>query len=421
MKRLLFILLLLGHFVLPAQVVSTAMYQVDAVGNKLPGALVLPADFATTTDSLVLLDFNHGTGEAGNGTLSTIGNVATASGLFANGSPLYQAASSSTPFSFVSPVTGKTYRFAVFGLQGVNSWCAQAVQDDYVIQNTLIPKYRILKGGVFITGLSAGGETTWEALAGPNANLYAAAVPMSTPPINTAICDFAGPAKHSTKVWVFHGTSDVGITSYYNSIQTIAKLDTLKKGLTHLTGFPGGHCCWASYYITSYTENLTYYYNGVKNIKAMNIYQFMLASLPANNFVFDTTGSTVVTPPALAATKAIATITVNNYTVTFDGTASTGSLNSWNWGIADSAGKYYKPVWDNWLPYGGGAPMVKTATDFIQGSYTGKLIVYDKYGGSNAVTIPFLVGTVITGPTVVQVFVGSNGVTYTLYSDNTWK
>jgi len=406
MKRLLIALLFLSSALLQAQTVTTALYQVDASGNNLAGALVLPADYATTTDSLQLFVFNHGTGQAGDGTLATIGTVAAASGVFANGSALYQGASISTPFTAVSPVTGKAYRFAMFGLQGLissNPWCAQAAQVDYVIKNTLLPKYRLLPG-IAISGLSAGAETSWEAIAGPNAALYSCGIPMSTPAIYTGICNFNGPAVNRTKVWAFHGISDIGVTSYYNSVTAIGYLDAVIKGLTRLTSFSGGHCCWPTYFNPGYRENITYYYKGTKQVKSMNVYEFALASMPANNITFDTTSSIAIIPIA-SITKAIPILTVSGTSVIADGSTSTGNggVSAWQWDVTDTTGKAIKVTWDNYINYGGGQPVLKTASGLANGKYIFNLTVWDKYGGFNVAGATAIVGTVVTPPPAPKV------------------
>lgn len=433
MKKLLFPLLLFVSAALPAQTVIKSLYAIDPAGNKLAGAVVIPADFDRTTDSLFLIVFNHGKGEAGNGTVGTLGDPATGTGVFANGSPLYLAARAGAPFSAVSPTTGKTYRFAVFALQGNNNWCAQAVSVDYVVTNTLMKQYRIAKGAVAPCGLSAGGETTWEMLAGPNASLYCAAVPMSTPAITTRLCDFYGPALNYTKVWAAHGTTDGGYTDPINTVHAIGYLDAIITGLTHYTPYQCnvGHGCWDVQFNPATRENITYFYKGIKATKAINKYEFMVACADGY-FVFDTSNTTApspgsgtgIVPVTTNFTKAVAVVLAVGNTVTLDGTASTttNGFASSGWFIANTTGNYVKPkTIISGVMDAGRDVLPKAVITLDNGAYTVRLTVQDKINGSNVVTVPLTVGAVVpTGPTVVQTFT-AGGVTYTLMSDHTWK
>lgn len=418
MKRFILpLLLLFSSFTqVQSQTITRALYQVDAAGNKLAGALVLPNDYNTTTDSLILMLFNHGKDESGDGTTATLGDPMNGGGVFANGSPLTVAGAAAGPLTAGSPTTGKTYRFAMFALQGVgvNTWCAQAAQVDYVVINTLLKKYRILKKGIVPIGLSAGGETTWEMLAGPNAALYSGAVPMSTPGIWGQICDFTGPANNFTKVWAFCGAQDGGQTDPINTIHAIGYLDAYRKGLTRLTLYTGTHCCWDTKFAPSYRENVTYYYNGVKATKSIDIYEFAAACVSGPAIVFDTASGVPPPPATTTALKAIGNISVNGNSVTFDASGSTGNIGSYDWYVTTAAGAYVN------LSSMGLIPGSKILTAKLpNGSYIARLTIQDLASPRDAVTMPFSVNA-IAGPTVVATFT-IQGVTYNAYSDHTWK
>lgn len=123
-------------------------------------------------------------------------------------------------------------------------------------------------------------------------------------------------------------------------------------------------------------------------------------------------------------TKAMATLTASGNTVTLDGSASTaeGGFSSSGWYITNAAGAYVKPltIYSGAMNAGAGNPGV-TVISLPADTYNVQLSVQDKYGTTKKITVLLVVGSITpAGPTVVQTFT-ANGVSYTLYSDNTWK
>lgn len=418
MKKFLLPLLLLTATFAPtiqtkAQTITRAMFQVDDAGNKLAGVIITPNDFFATTDSTILFIFSHGKGESGSGTVSTLGDPVNGGGVFANGSPLTVAGAAAGPFSAVSPTTGKTLRFVMFGLQGIGNqtWCATAAQNDYAVKN-LIKTYRVKT--VIPTGLSAGGEVTWEMLAGPNAKLYAGAIPMSTP--GTWGTDFTGPAANYTKVWSFHGAQDGGLTDPVNTTNNIKALDAVRKGLTRLTLYPGTHCCWNVYYAPSYRENVTYYYNGNKYTKAMNIYEFAAACASGATFVFDTTATPLPGPVVTTTTQAVENISISGNTVTLDASKSTNAL-SYDWYVTvTGTGAYFNLSAQGLHP----DQKIVVIPNVPVGTYNVRLTIQDG-GGTRSQALTSVTVGAIAGPAIVQTFPGNDGKIYTLYNDGTWK
>lgn len=413
MRKLLIALLLCISASLPAQYASIVaaglgiplenqgfegpvvkrMFTIDAYGNQLAGVLTVPPDYSTNPDSCAVLIFFHGVGEAGDGTLGTVEKI------YANGSPVGLAAAGNT-MTFTDPISGKPVRFITLGLQGRNGWCAYSVQGNYVLENDILKNYRISRRRVYITGLSAGGEVTWEAITNPAlAGLYATAVPMSTPA--PAIGSISTVAANGIRVWAFHGNLDGPPTGYDNSVRLVGQVNAIKPGLARLTTNVGiGHGGWSVNYDPATREPITYWYNGVKYTKSLNQYEFDLLCSKGNNVLFDTTAANV--QPAGTVTKSVPVVSFAGTTATLDGSASTGngSINGWDWYCSDSTGKYYKlniPAAPG-LPYGSGQPGTLTATGFAKGKYNFRLNVQDKYGYTASTTVSSSVGTVTPTP-----------------------
>lgn len=360
------------------------LFTVDAAGTQRAGVLVLPGDYATTTDSLALVTFDHGTGESGDGTLGTVEKI------YANGSPVGLAAAG-TLTAYTDPVTGRSWRFAAFGLQGVGGWCAYAEQGAYALTNDVLKNYRISRARVGKTGLSAGAEVTWEAITrDATYALYCCAVPMSTPA--PAYGSFQNVARARIKVWAFHGLSDGGYTGPDNTQRLVGYVDAAQPGLTRATYYAGGHCCWATYFDPGYRETVTYYVGKVKYTRSLDIYELILASAQGSGFVFDTASATSSQPPG-TITKAVPVVTVSGTTATLDATGSTGNggIGSWYWSWTAPAGAGAPASadgrWD-----GGTALGTKTALNLAAGTWTWTLTVQDKYGGFNSASTTVTVG-----------------------------
>lgn len=364
-------------------VIIKKLYAVDDAGTLRAGVLVLPGDYATTTDSLALVKFDHGVGEAGDGTLGTVERI------YGNGSPVGLAAGG-TSMTFTDPVTGRSWRFAAFGLQGVAGWCAFPEQGAYALRNDILKNYRISRLRVYQTGLSAGGEVSWESVTrDATYALYAAAVPMSTPP--PANGPLQNLTVHNTKVWAFHGLSDGNYTPTSVTVGLIAQVDQVKHGLARATYYPGNHCCWGTYFDPGYREPVLYYVNRVSFTKSLDVYEFMLASAQGSGFLFDTAANT--NKPPGTATLAVPVITVSGTTATLDATGSTGNggISSWYWNYTAPAGagaiSSADGRWDGGTQLG-----TKTVLGLSTGTWTFTLTVRDKYGGFNTASVNVTVG-----------------------------
>lgn len=390
------------------------LFTVDDAGSLLAGVLVLPGDYATTTDSLALVTFDHGTGETGDGTLGTVERI------YANGSPVGVAAAG-TSMTFVDPVTGKSWRFAAFGLQGISGWCAYCEQGAYALRNDVLKNYRISRLRVGKTGLSAGGEVTWEGITrDATYALYAAAVPMSTPPPGTG--PLLNLTVRPTKIWAFHGLNDGNYTPPDVTVKLVSQVNDVRPGLIRATYYAGGHCCWATYFDPGYRENVTYFVAGTKYTKSLNIYEFILGA--ASGLLFDS--STAVSKPPGTTTLAVPVVTVSGTTATLDATASTGNggISSWYWNYTAPVGAS-KPYFADGRADGGVQLGTKTLLGLSTGVWTFSLTVVDKYSGSNTASTTITVSGGITTPPTKKVTNVSTSVVNGLivvsiaWSDNT--
>lgn len=392
----------------------TQLFSISAT-DKRAGILILPDNY----DSLIV--FTHGKGEAGDGTLATVGS------LYNNGSPLAQARDGKLS-TVTCPVTGKVYHPAVFAIQGVNQWCVSAADTAFAIKALMKAYPGIGVNGVFATGLSAGGECTLEMVGGPDAALYAAGVPMSTPAPNMAIINWNNLI---AKVWAIHGNSDTDpLTTFWNSIQVVNAIDAVKNGSAGLTLVPGeGHdaTLWSLWYNPSNRVPVAASWDGGNSItpKTINVYEFWLACKNSKLLFIAATPSPgssasntpTSTPVAASATKSIPVVTSNGNIVSFDGSGSTGKIGSSDWYITDSGGKYV-----NISALGVNPGLLKTSVTLPNGVYNARLTVWDSSGGYSVNSVSFTVSAVAqpTGPTAIATFM-YQGIQRTAYSDETWK
>lgn len=357
------------------------LFPIDATGTLRAGMLILPDDYLTNPDLLPLVVFGHGVGEVGDGTINTL-NL-----LFNNGSPLYEA-SQGLLNGIVCPITGKTYRFAAFGLQGAKSdgWDVGSDGTIYALQQVIKAYPMIDTTNIGITGLSAGGETTVEILTGSKRTMFVCAVPMSPEQYDISKIDFTLPGP---KVWQFHGDQDGGQTAYWNSQNLNNLLNAAKPGYAFLSTMVGeGHGPWAAQYATSYQEKLPVIINGVKKSLPMNIYQFQLAchnSTLLFTAAGDVAGSTN-TPPVNTPLKAVASINIVKGIGTFDPTASAGNATAFWWTITPPAGAK-NPWWTDGRN-DGGIPAIKTLNGLTPGSWIFALTIQS---GAGIATTPYTI------------------------------
>ena len=96
---------------------------------------------------------------------------------------------------------------------------------------------------VYVTGLSAGGQGTWEALAN-SPDLFAAGVPLSAVQVNSSVETIAS---NGIPIWAFHGDADssIDVSHTRNMINQLEGL-FLKPRYTEILG--NGHNGWSNIY-----------------------------------------------------------------------------------------------------------------------------------------------------------------------------
>lgn len=392
-------------------------------GDKRAAMAWLPDDYDTNPEPCSLLEFNHGTGQSGDGTLGTVDK------LLENGSPLAVAQARGN-MTFTNPITKKSSRYIILGIQGINGWCAYSQEVAYAI-NYMIKNYRIDANVITVTGLSAGGETTWEAVGGSSASLYTFAVPMSTPAIDTKSVDWS---KVSAKVWAFHGNQDGGLTQTINSQRYVDGVNAVKPGYAKLTLYNGGHGNWGTYFSDSYRETI----NGI----SCNIYELGLACPRGSTFLLTGSSTTIPTttlapkPPVQTVTKAVSNITISGNIITLDGTGSVGNgrIQSSGWRVTDTKGNYIPPkTLESGIMDAGPYTIPKAKITLANGLYNIELKVQDQYGYTDIVDKQVIIGaiaqitttstttttTTTKGP--IEAIGVLDGITYILYPNETYK
>ncbi|GEP98356.1 carboxylesterase family protein [Chitinophaga cymbidii] len=163
----------------------------------------------------------------------------------------------------VNKADGKKYQFIVVAPL-VESWSFRP-QDLNTVLDDIIKKYPVDVDRVYLTGYSAGGWAV-ESAKTHDATLsarIAACITMSPAMIDADhIKGFKLAADANIHTWYFTGKKEAHFNA--NTKQFIDSTNKYKTGLTKLTEFDGGHCCWHSFYDPSYREN------------GMNIYEWLL-------------------------------------------------------------------------------------------------------------------------------------------------
>lgn len=193
--------------------------------TDVPYLIYLPKDYQSDGDKQFgLMFFLHGRGES-NGPLSLVAKW---------GPPRFAARGDSMPWIIVSPQCPKDDR-----------WSSDTQQNRLTeLLETVIKKYNVDEGQVFLTGLSMGGYGSWT-MACRHPDRFAAVAP---------VCGGGDPEQaeklKDIPIWVFHGDRDRAVP-FERSVQmvdAIKKIGGTKVRFTTLENI--GHNCWSAAYAT---------------------------------------------------------------------------------------------------------------------------------------------------------------------------
>lgn len=256
MKRILFIILfsILSIFGFSADGDTLAnqvkhKFITTQFGHTKWGLYNIPDGIATKYPVII---FMHGVGEAGS-TEADLGK------LLKYGTPWLL--SQNIPLTFNNPMTGVQSKFISVAIQNP-TWSTEINDVFYALKNDPILKNRIDWRGIFVTGLSAGGQNCMNSLL-TSMNItdsIRGIVPMSSAGYNSTNILWAV----GKPVWAFHGLQDA--TTPYQVTQGF--INSVGGRWTQLPITHGG---WNNLYTIIYRENI----NGF----IVNIYEWMLMQM----------------------------------------------------------------------------------------------------------------------------------------------
>ncbi len=268
--------------------------------SVLPYRLFVPTNYVTN-QSFPLILYLHGSGVRGTDNW-------------------YQLVGDSGPLALVFNENQAQYPCFVAAPQCPpgGDWTNNTMHQTLVgLLSTLVSAYNIDTNRVYITGLSLGGNGTWDMMT-RNPNLFAAGVPMSGQS-GTA----SAAAVYEIPTWVFHSLDDPTVPVGYSQIMV--------NGMRALGGAPiyteyatGQHEIWSA----SYANRLLYsWLLNQKRGSPSNAPPFVLISSPATAGWYDTPA----TNATLSGSAGNAIAQVSQITWTNNRSGSGTALGTTNW------------------------------------------------------------------------------------------
>jgi dienelactone hydrolase len=211
-------------------------------GATASGWLYLPADYASTTKDYPVVFFYHGIGESGSNPYWLLNQGVP--NLIANGM---------RPDNITNPSNGQQYSFIILSLQ--HSWWSPDPNWLPSEIDWLKQRYRIDTNRLYVTGLSAGGQSSFSAAIINNdvSHLIAAAAPMSPADVWNYNPTLIG--QNKIKTWFFAGNVDGTFTA--NATNYSNDCNTLYPNSSKLNIYSGGHCCWNTFYSPTWHDAST--------------------------------------------------------------------------------------------------------------------------------------------------------------------
>lgn len=224
--------------------------QYDITSNCAGFYRALPARYDSTSKRYPLLIFLHGAGEMGNGTTDL-------PKVLKNAVPALISKKKFPP-SFTSG--DKHFSFIVLSPQ-VKNWTTP--EDVRAMIQYAIARLRVDTTRIYVTGLSLGGNTTWN-FAAKYGDMVTAVVPICASNTATAT-NTKAIASRNIPVWAFHNEDDPAapVQTTKDFVSMINSYNPTPRA--RITLWPtGGHDAWTKATNPSYREN------------KMNIYEWML-------------------------------------------------------------------------------------------------------------------------------------------------
>jgi hypothetical protein len=229
-----------------------------------------------------------------------------------------------------------------------------------IMFDSVIARWRVDPTQLDLTGLSMGGfcGDNYVTASPAYASRINAMVNMSAVIPNNPLTDFSYFALSGGKGWWFEGTQD-----YRDMSLIVDTMNAYAPGSGRYTSYVGGHCCWNTWYIPTYTENV--------NGQTWNIYQWLLAQSKSAQPPVANAGSNVIIYAPVDSTS-------------LNGTGSSdpdGTISSYTW--TKLAGPAQFTLNNPNLA------MAK-ASNLTLGTYTFQLTVMDNHGMSSSAQVQVL-------------------------------
>ncbi|UII19713.1 PKD domain-containing protein [Fulvivirga ligni] len=309
--------------------------------------------------------FWHGFGEKGNGT--------TELGRIYNNGPIRLINQGKWP---VANPDGElpAEEFIVIAPQNSGGF-ANPDHNEHTI-NYIIDNYKADPDRIYMTGLSAGGISTWNYL-GKYYSTIAAAIPIAGNgnTVRSQACNFK-----NIPIWAFHGDADgtVTVNGSINPVNSVNACVPPPDIPAKVTIYPGvGHNSWSMTYNLGGMNNL---YSPSYDPYDISIYDWLLQQ---------TRG--ISSPIANAGPDITLNLPLNSTNINGSGTSPGGSITSYQW--TKVSGPTQFTLSNATIP-------VATVSNMVEGIYTFRLTVTDNNGQTDSDDMQIIVNNINQSPTV---------------------